>query len=271
MSFIEPEVVQLCAVKIERHRIQAHRPFWRILLKLLHEKSLDPALFDDMARFIASMRYQGKNINDVVEDILMFNGVDNVDFLFDTFGKSRWFVEEVMKIDPAIMGTTSAGSYWWTIFLGMCLNGPFMYLRENRSFMTRVLEKDRSAYELAYGDLRWDYDLSLIAYSGSQDMVERIFRTAHPTRRNLIYLLNKMSEHLDTQFNFSRVFLLSTISKSRKKAARALRRALSRDVETATYLKKKIAEYVGVPTGLELTRLRRAHDNLLNWRNRFAP
>ena len=106
--------------------------------------------------------------------------------------------------------------------------------------------------------------------SGSQAHVKEYVQSFMFDRGFLVTFFNTMSEKLDTHSAFCRVFLFGATSKCRKKNAKALRRVLSQGFETSVALKKKIAEFAGLPLGIELVRIRRAHDNLFNLRNQFV-
>jgi len=132
-------------------------------------------------------------------------------------------------------------------------------LLQDKAFMTQLLEKDASLFRYASGDLRVDDDLALIAFAGPRESVELYLQedgNDNNRRRDFAKAFrHRLRVKLDTHDAFCKIFVFGMTDSG------SLISGLSQGVETSTGYKKLIAEFVGLPIGKELSRVRRADDN----------
>lgn len=146
-----------------------------------------------------------------------------------------------------------------------------MKLRRDKKFMLQILEIAPSLLEMVVPELRNDFDLCLLAFSGYQSAVrtevdrrlERMQERNHPDRTEYDYLdefRSEVSEHLNAHTIFSTI-VLPAISQTPDSGCALT--VLNQGAETSRSYKKRVAEYLDVPTGKRL-RLRRQADRNLN-------
>jgi len=137
-----------------------------------------------------------------------------------------------------------------------------MSLRGNKAFMLRVLNLEPSLLEFVAPVLRNDFDLCLVAFSGKESVVQNEVSRCQDqndkfdfiwiSRSQVLELLNKHSTFTST--------VLPAMSQQTNSGCSLT--TLDQGSETSYRYKKKIARYIGVPTGKHLRLLRQALRNL---------
>ena len=142
-------------------------------------------------------------------------------------------------------------------------------LKANKAFMMKIVEKNPTCLNVVAAGLVGDVDLLVAALSGKDGILTLAFRdlehfipdgedSLHRRWHRLFFkAANMIREKLLAHDVFVKLVLGSVrFSESSHFAA------LNQDKETSLSLEMKIAEYLGVPVGKELGKLRRARANL---------
>lgn len=136
-------------------------------------------------------------------------------------------------------------------------------LRGDKDYMQKVLELAPPLFVCASEMLQRDFDLALLCFADSSDTVVQFVRQ---NGRGVSQRMRFLREFCHRAFEMMRVHkvFVSTIlfAVSPGAGSGSPLSILDQGVETAMSHKKVIAEFLGVPTGKTLRRLRRAYENI---------
>jgi len=125
--------------------------------------------------------------------------------------------------------------------------------------MLQALERGPWVLGYATDEIRSDFELSLIAFAGSRaDVQELIEMPGMRYTDNIVPVRRRARELLDLHQQFFATFLLGTSSVGPGSTLSVM----NQGEETSRNYKMAIAEYLGVPTGIKLRRLRKSEENL---------
>ena len=252
LTIVKSEFAQVLQQVLENQPLAFGSDVFRLLLNLLRNPSLDLNVHNMIAQFLHDQWRQGKCIHELVHDVFAFANISVPMILF----ASHWFWSCYLELE---MPTTKS-------ILAMFIGSP-PEIRADKTLAIKVVEKLPFMLIVLNNPIRHDFDLALIAFSATQDIAEKILRTNRMHPAFVQSITEAMRRKLDTFASFHDAFFFAAASKSKCEKAVALRRVLCQDTATTVAIKKWIAEFAGVPMGLELKRLRRAHENLFNLRN----
>jgi hypothetical protein len=146
--------------------------------------------------------------------------------------------------------------------------GVSAQLLSDKGFMMAAVEWNSSAYLRAPDILRRDYDLALAAFaSPNASELNDYYRNAfgrHRDEQFLLELREKVQKKMKVHELFTKGFLYGM---SERAGPNCHVRMLVQDVETTLSFKRSIAEFLGVPTGMEVGPLRRALKNIPTWKD----
>lgn len=188
---------------------------------------------------------------------------------------------------------------WFELGLPFCLRGPFQRfewirdkevflliakhchrfrqesfgrlswsLRRDKKFMLQVLEIDPSLFRFVDPRLRSDFDLCLLGFSGDPNVVEVDMAQREsayeagddPEESNYLdEFRSQVSTHLNAHKTFTTIVLPAMSQTTDSGCPLAV---LNQGAETSRAYKKRMAEYLDVPTGKRLRLHRQASRNL---------
>jgi hypothetical protein len=143
--------------------------------------------------------------------------------------------------------------------------GVSLGLRGDKEFMLAAVEKNGFCYLDAVDRLDRDFDVAVAAFSGPRtDHLEDYFFQCgdREEKKFLSEVLEKVQKKLKSHELYTKGFLYGM---SENAGAGCHVRMLIQDAETTLAYKRLIAEFLDVPTGTELGRLRRASNNIPTW------
>jgi len=138
-------------------------------------------------------------------------------------------------------------------------------LRNDKEYMLKAVEINGGLLQCVGDDLKEDFDLALVAFAGTEDLVDTFDKTEAGDWNSFPFLAKfakKVRNRLETHKAFAEHFLFGVAANSSSSCQLSL---LNRDPETSTALKQLIAEFLDVPIGKELRLLRQASVNLARW------
>lgn len=141
-------------------------------------------------------------------------------------------------------------------------------LRSDKAFMKKAVAIDSDLFFTVGGDLKYDFDLAVIAYASKSIKTKLMFEDEYDYD-----FFNDFHEYLDTKKQEHDSFFLFVMSvlalHPDKQGASNELAVLNQGTETTFMIFKLMHEFVGSPRGIDLLRIRQARTNILaNFRER---
>jgi len=132
-------------------------------------------------------------------------------------------------------------------------------LQNNKEFMLQAVEKEGKLLREASAELAEDFDLALVAFSSSSDVVSLYLTERDEDFLFLVKFALGVRERLEVHTGFVQGVLCGTTRDIKPLSV------LNQGRETTYAYTKLIADFLGIPKGQELRRLRHASSHLAAW------
>lgn len=145
-------------------------------------------------------------------------------------------------------------------------------LREDKAFMLKILTVDATLYLCMPDSVKLDFDLSVLAFSGSSKTIEFKSQDGAEGKKvndHVSVVMSQVTQLLELYDTFHATVLCG-MSHGADGSKSSTLAALDQGTETLVYHKRMIAAYLGIPTGDKLAILRRASANILEMSRRNA-
>lgn len=215
-------------------------------------------------------QFEWRLYTQIAEEALAPEFWNNRDFVFRWFQLGLPFVDanrfQELKEDKEIF--LLVAQYCAPRFRQQSFRNASLALRSDRKFMLQVLEIAPSLLSEAGPQLRKDFDACLVAFSSEQSVVQSevvrrqaLVEDGHGfSEHDYVELFrSRVSAHLGEHRTFTTILLPAMSQTTESGCALAV---LNQGAETSRSYKKRIAEYLDVPTGKKLRLHRQAARNL---------